>query len=67
MHSNHSLCLPANRNGLGFADFEVKLKASISTVQASGEGSDLKADRTGATPALSFTDRLLAFDSYQGC
>lgn len=53
------MCLPANRKGLVFADSEVKLKASISTIQASCEGSDLKADRTSAIPALSLTERLL--------
>lgn len=51
--------------GWFFADFQVKLKASISTFQASCEGNDLKADRIGGVPALSLTDRLLAFDSYR--
>lgn len=48
-----------------FADSEVKLKASISTTQASCEGNDLEEDRTGTIPAPSFIDRLLAFDSCQ--
>lgn len=46
---------------MNFADSEVKLKASIFTSQASCEGKDLKADRTGAISAPSLMDKSLAF------
>lgn len=68
------ICIPIThcasqqtQKGCFLADSEVKLKASISTTQARCEGSDLKADRAGAIPALSLTDRLLSFDSHQDC